>query len=47
VGPHLKINTILIVFFMFLLVLFIVLAGITLLDEVSHVSWVITNGAVV
>jgi hypothetical protein len=41
------INTILIVFFMFLLVFLIVLAGISLHGKVTRVSWVITNREVV
>jgi hypothetical protein len=41
------INTILVVFFMFLLLFLIVLAGISLHGEVTHVSRVITNVAVV
>jgi hypothetical protein len=41
------INIVLIVFFLFLLVFLIALAGISLRDEVTHVSQVITNGAVV
>jgi hypothetical protein len=45
--PHLMINTILIVLFLFLLVFFIVLAGISLRGEVICVSRVITNGAMV
>jgi hypothetical protein len=41
------INTVLIAFFMLLLVLLIVHARIGLSGDVTHVSWVITNGAVV
>jgi hypothetical protein len=41
------INAILIVFFLFLLVFLIALAVISLHGEVTRVSWVITNGAVV
>jgi hypothetical protein len=41
------INTILIAFFLFLLVILIVLARINFRGEVTHVSWVITNGAAV
>jgi hypothetical protein len=47
VIPHLVINAVLIVFFLFLLVSLIVHAGIRLLSEVTHVSQVITKGAVV
>jgi hypothetical protein len=47
VRPHLVINTIIIVFFLFLLVFLIVLAGISLHGKVTCMSWVITNGAVV
>jgi hypothetical protein len=47
VRPHLVINTVLIAFIMFLLVFLIVLAGISLSGEVTCVSWVITNGAMV
>jgi hypothetical protein len=47
VRPRLIINTFLIVFFMFLLVFFIAVAGISLLGKVTHVSWVITNKEVV
>jgi hypothetical protein len=47
VRPHLVINTILIAFFMFLLVFLIALVGISLRGEVTGVSWVKTNGAVV
>jgi hypothetical protein len=47
VRPHLVINTILIVFFMFLLVFLIALAVISLRGEVTHVSRLITNKAVV
>jgi hypothetical protein len=42
VRPHLTINTILVVIFLFFLVFLIVLHG-----EDTHVSRVITNGAVV
>jgi hypothetical protein len=45
--PHLVINAILIVFFLFLLVSLIALAGISLRGKVTPVSRVITNGAVV
>jgi hypothetical protein len=41
------INTLLIVFFMLLLVFLIALVGISLHGEVTRVSWVITNEAVV
>jgi hypothetical protein len=41
------INTVLIAFFLFLLVFLIALAGISLHGEVPHVSQVITNRAVV
>jgi hypothetical protein len=41
------INTVLIVFFMFLLAFLIELAGISLCGKVTHVSRAITNGAVV
>jgi hypothetical protein len=47
VKPHLVINVVLIVFFMFLLVFLIALAGISLCGEVTRVLRVITNGAVV
>jgi hypothetical protein len=47
VRPHLVINAVLIVFFLFLLVFLIVLAGISLRGKVTHVLRVITNGAVV
>jgi hypothetical protein len=47
VRPQLVINTILVVFFMFLLVFLIALVGICLLCESTCVSRVITNGAVV
>jgi hypothetical protein len=47
VRPHLLINAVLIAFFLFLLVFLIALAGISLHGEVTHVSRVITNGAVV
>jgi hypothetical protein len=47
VKPHLVINTVLVVFFMLLLVFLIALVGINLCGEVTHVSWVITNGEVV
>jgi hypothetical protein len=47
VRPHLVIYVVLIVFFLFLLVFLIVLAGISLCGEGTHVSRVITNGAVV
>jgi hypothetical protein len=43
VRPRLIINTFFIAFFMFLLVFFIAVAGISLLGKVTHVSWVITN----
>jgi hypothetical protein len=45
--PQLVINSVLVVFFLFLLVFLIALAGISLCGEVTHVSLVITNGAVV
>jgi hypothetical protein len=41
------INAVLIAFFLFLIVFLIALAGISLRDEVTRVSWVITNGPVV
>jgi hypothetical protein len=47
VKPHLVINAVLIAFFLFLLVFLIALAGISLHGEVTRVSRVITNGAVV
>jgi hypothetical protein len=47
VTPHLVINTILVAFYMFLLVFLIALVGISLRGEVTRVSRVITNGAVV
>jgi hypothetical protein len=47
VRPQLVINIVLIVFFMFFLVFLIVLARISLHGEVTRVSQVITNGAVV
>jgi hypothetical protein len=46
VRPHLVINAVLIAFFLFLLVFLIALAGISLRGEVTRVSRVITNGAV-
>jgi hypothetical protein len=46
VRPHLMINAVLIVFFLFLLVFLITLAVISLHGEVTCVSRVITNGAV-
>jgi hypothetical protein len=45
--PQLIINIVLVMFFLFLLVFLIAFAGISLHGEVTHVSWVITNGAVV
>jgi hypothetical protein len=45
--PHLVINTIFIAFFLVLLMFFIALEGISLRGEVTRVSWVITNEAVV
>jgi hypothetical protein len=47
VRPQLVINTVLVVFFLFLLVFFIVFVGISLRSEVTHVSRVITNGVMV
>jgi hypothetical protein len=47
VRPHLVINAVLIAFFQFLLVFLIALAGIRLRSEVTRVSWVLTNRAVV
>jgi hypothetical protein len=47
VRPHFVINTILVVFFLFLLVFLIALVGISLCGEVTRVSRVITNGSVV
>jgi hypothetical protein len=47
VIPHLVINAVLIVFFLFLLVFLIALVGISLRGEVTRVSQVITDGAVV
>jgi hypothetical protein len=47
VRPHLIINAVLIAFFLFLLVFLIALAGVSLYGEVTRVSRVITNGAVV
>jgi hypothetical protein len=47
VRPHLVINAVLIVFFLFLLVFLIALAGVSLSDEFTRVSWVITNRLVV
>jgi hypothetical protein len=47
VRPQLVINTVLVVFFLFLLMVLIALVGISLLGEVTHVSWVINNEAVV
>jgi hypothetical protein len=41
------INVVLIVFFLFLIVSLIALVEISLHGEVTHVSWVITNGVVV
>jgi hypothetical protein len=47
VRPHLVINIVLIVFFLFLLLFLIALAGISLHGEVTYVPRVITNGSVV
>jgi hypothetical protein len=47
VRPQLVINTVLVVFFLFLLVFLIMLVGISLRGEVTRVSWVITNGVMV
>jgi hypothetical protein len=47
VRPHLVINAVLFVFFLFLLVFLIVLAGISPHGEVAHVLRVITNGSAV
>jgi hypothetical protein len=47
VRPHLVIHTILIVLFLFLLIVLIVLAGISFHGEVTRVSRLITNRAVV
>jgi hypothetical protein len=47
VRLQLVINTVLVVFFLFLLVFLIALVGINLLGEVTRVSRVITNGVVV
>jgi hypothetical protein len=47
VKPHLVINTVLGVFYLFLLVFLIALAGISLRGEVTRVSRVMTNEAVV
>jgi hypothetical protein len=47
VRPHIVINTVLIVFFLFLIVFLIVLARISLHGKVTRVSLEITNGAVV
>jgi hypothetical protein len=47
VRPHLVINRVLIVLFLFLLVFLITLTGISLLGKGTHVSQVITNGTVV
>ena len=47
VRLQLVINTVLVVFFLFLLVFLIALVGISLRCEVTRVSQVITNGAVV
>jgi hypothetical protein len=47
VRPHLVVNAVLIAFFLFLVVFLIALVGISLRGEVTHVSWVITNSAVV
>jgi hypothetical protein len=44
--PHLVINTVLVAFFLFLLIFLIVLARINLRGEVTRVSRVITNGVV-
>jgi hypothetical protein len=46
VRPQLVINIVLVAFFLFLLVFLIVLAGISLPGEVTRVSRVINNGAV-
>jgi hypothetical protein len=43
VKPHLVINIVLIMFFLFLLVFCVALAGISLRGEVTHVSRVITD----
>jgi hypothetical protein len=43
VRPRLVINVVLIALFLFLLVLLIALAGISLRGEVTRVSWVITK----
>jgi hypothetical protein len=47
VKPHLVINTVLVVFYLFLLVFLIPLERISLRGEDTHVTRVITNGAVV
>jgi hypothetical protein len=47
VRPQLVINIVLVAFYLFLLVFLIALAGISLRGEVTRVSRVITNGAVV
>ena len=47
VRPHFVINTVLIATSLFLLVFSVALVGISLLGEVIHVTWVITNRAVV
>jgi hypothetical protein len=47
VRPQLVINTVLVAYFLFLLVFLIALVGISLCGEVTCVLWVITNGAVV
>jgi hypothetical protein len=47
VKPHLVINALLILFFLFMHVFLIALAGISLHGQVTHVSRVITNEIVV
>jgi hypothetical protein len=41
------INSVLIAFYLFMLMFLIALVGISLRGKVPHVSWVITNGAMV
>jgi hypothetical protein len=47
VTPHLMINTVLVAFYLSLLVFLIALAGISLCGKLTRVSRVITNRAVV
>jgi hypothetical protein len=48
VKPHLMINRVLVAFYMFVLLVFLIaLAEISLRGEVTHMSRLITNGALV